>query len=248
VRSTPLFVTHVDIQPTYSVRSDVQFSDLGGVASSVDSIVAKYRAQLPPGATITVRGQVESMYSAFTRLGLGILAATLLVYALLVVNFQSWRDPFIIITALSGAMVGIVLGLFVTRTTFSIPSLMGAIMSIGVATANSILVVSFAKEQRDLGLSALESARAAGRVRLRPVLMTALAMIIGMLPLAIGHGVGSEQNAALGRAVIGGLCGATLATLFLVPLVYSVLTANAKRREPNLELEPGALLLQGESA
>ena len=248
VRSTPLFVTHVDIQPTFSVRSDIHFSDLGGVASSVDRIVAKYRAELPPGATITVRGQVESMHSAFARLGLGILAATLLVYALLVVNFQSWRDPFIIITALSGAMVGIVLGLFVTQTTFSIPSLMGAIMSIGVATANSILVVSFAREQRELGLSALEAARAAGRVRLRPVLMTALAMVIGMLPLAIGHGVGSEQNAALGRAVIGGLCGATLATLFVVPLVYSVLTANAKRRERDPDLEPDALVAQGGGA
>jgi multidrug efflux pump subunit AcrB len=248
VRSTPLFVTHVDIQPTFSVRSDVFFSDLGSVASSVDKIVTKYRAELPPGATITVRGQVESMYSAFARLGLGILAATLLVYSLLVVNFQSWRDPFIIITALSGAMVGIVLGLFVTQTTFSIPSLMGAIMSIGVATANSILVVSFAKEQRELGRSALDAAREAGRVRLRPVLMTALAMVIGMLPMAIGHGVGSEQNAALGRAVIGGLCGATLATLFLVPLVYSVLAANVKRRELDPDLEQSALLPQGEGA
>ena len=246
VRSTPLFVTHVDIQPTFSIRADVQLTDLGTVASSVDQIVAKYRAELPPGATITVRGQVESMYSAFARLGLGILAATLLVYSLLVVNFQSWRDPFIIITALSGAMVGIVLGLFVTQTTFSIPSLMGAIMSIGVATANSILVVSFAREQRDLGLSAIDAARAAGKVRLRPVVMTALAMVIGMFPMAIGHGVGSEQNAALGRAVIGGLCGATLATLFVVPLVYSILTANAKRREPDPDLEPGALLLQRE--
>jgi multidrug efflux pump subunit AcrB len=226
----------------------VQLSDLGRVASSVDRIVAKYRTELPPGSTINVRGQVESMYSAFARLGLGILAATLLVYALLVVNFQSWRDPFIIITALSGAMVGIVMGLFVTQTTFSIPSLMGAIMSVGVATANSILVVSFAKEQRELGLSAIDAARAAGRVRLRPVLMTALAMVVGMLPMAIGHGVGSEQNAALGRSVIGGLCGATLATLFIVPLIYQVLSANTKRRERDPDLEPHALQLQHEGA
>lgn len=248
VRSTPLFVTHVDIQPTFSVRADVQLSDLGSVARSVDAIVAKYKAELPPGSVIAVRGQVESMYSAFARLALGILAATLLVYALLVVNFQSWRDPFIIITALSGAMVGIILGLFVTQTTFSIPSLMGAIMSVGVATANSILVVSFAKEQREQGLSAIDAARAAGRVRLRPVLMTALAMVVGMLPMAIGHGVGSEQNAALGRAVIGGLCGATLATLFIVPLVYSVLAANEKQREKEPDLDLHSLQLQGEGA
>jgi multidrug efflux pump subunit AcrB len=248
VRSTPLFVTHVDIQPTFSVRADVQLSDLGSVARSVDAIVAKYKAELPPGSVIAVRGQVESMYSAFARLALGILAATLLVYALLVVNFQSWRDPFIIITALSGALVGIILGLFVTQTTFSIPSLMGAIMSVGVATANSILVVSFAKEQRELGMSAIDAARAAGRVRLRPVIMTALAMVVGMLPMAIGHGVGSEQNAALGRAVIGGLCGATLATLFIVPLVYSVLTAKDKLHQPEPDLDLQPLQLQGEGA
>ncbi|HSC87728.1 MAG TPA: efflux RND transporter permease subunit, partial [Polyangiaceae bacterium] len=248
LKRTPLFVTHTDIQPTFSVRADVQHADLGTVARELESIMARHREHLPPGSTIQLRGQVDSMYSAFTRLGIGIAAAALLVYCLMVVNFQSWLHPFIIVMALPGAMIGIVLSLFVTQTTFSIPSLMGAIMSVGVATANSILVVSFARERRDAGLSAFQAAREAGRVRLRPVLMTALAMVIGMFPLALGHGAGSEQNAALARAVIGGLCGATLATLFLVPLVYSRLTAREVRREPDPELERTHLRLQEQRA
>jgi multidrug efflux pump subunit AcrB len=163
------------------------------------------------------------MYSAFTRMGIGLIAAVLLVYFLMVVNFQSWSDPFIIITALPGAFCGIIWMLFVTGTSFSVPSLMGAIMSIGVATANSILMVSFANEQLYAGKSAVEAALDAGATRLRPVLMTAFAMVAGMLPMAIGMGEGGEQNAPLGRAVIGGLLVATLATLFFVPLVFSIL-------------------------
>jgi multidrug efflux pump subunit AcrB len=170
-----------------------------------------------------VRGQVDSMNPAFTRLGLGLVAAALLVYFLMVVNFQSWIDPFIIITALPGALVGIVWMLFVTQTTFNVPSLMGAVMSIGVATANSILVVTFANQRRHEGADAMTAALDAGRTRLRPVLMTALAMVIGMLPMSLGLGEGGEQNAPLGRAVIGGLVLATAATLFVVPVLYSLI-------------------------
>jgi multidrug efflux pump subunit AcrB len=170
-----------------------------------------------------MRGQVESMESAFVRLGLGLAFAAILVYLLMVVNFQSWLDPFIIITALPGAFVGIVWSLFLWRTTFSVPALMGAIMSIGVATANSILLVTFANEQRREGKSAFAAALEAGRTRMRPVLMTAAAMIIGMLPMSLGLGEGGEQNAPLGRAVIGGLVVATLTTLLFVPVVYSLL-------------------------
>ena len=173
-----------------------------------------------------MRGQVESMDSAFLRLGLGIVFAAILVYLLMVVNFQSWVDPFIIITALPGALVGIVWMLFVTQTTFSVPSLMGAIMSVGVATANSILLVTFANDRRKEGVSAVQSALEAGSTRLRPVIMTALAMIIGMLPMSLGLGEGGEQNAPLGRAVIGGLLMATGYTLFFVPVVYSILRRN----------------------
>ena len=172
------------------------------------------------------------MKEAFVSLGLGLLFAAILVYGLMVINFQSWLDPFIIITALPGAGVGIILSLYVTQTTFSIPSLMGAVMSVGVATANSILVVTFAREQRAHGTSAIEAALEAGRVRLRPVMMTALAMGIGMLPMSLGHGEGGEQNAALGRAVLGGLCGSTLATLLFVPVVYSKLAARNAREAP----------------
>jgi multidrug efflux pump subunit AcrB len=167
------------------------------------------------------------MSSAFARLGAGLVFAAVLVYLLMVVNFQSWTDPFVIITALPGALVGIVWMLFLTGTTFSVPSLMGAIMSVGVATANSILVVTFANDQRAHGLDALAAALSAGSTRLRPVLMTALAMIIGMVPMSLGLGEGGEQNAPLGRAVIGGLLVATFATLFFVPVVYSVLRKRA---------------------
>jgi len=214
---------HTNVQPTFDVYANVQGRDLGSVAREINQVLAEFRTKLGPGDTITMRGQVESMESAFLRLGLGIVFAAVLVYLLMVVNFQSWLDPFIIITALPGALVGIVWSLFLWQTTFSVPALMGAIMSIGVATANSILLVTFANEQRGEGKSAFESALEAGRTRMRPVLMTAAAMIIGMLPMSLGLGEGGEQNAPLGRAVIGGLFLATLTTLLFVPVVYSVL-------------------------
>lgn len=214
---------HVNVQPTYDVYANVQARDLGSVASDLHRLLDEYRAKLAPGNTITMRGQVESMESAFWRLGLGIVFAAVLVYLLMVVNFQSWLDPFIIITALPGALVGIVWSLWLWNTTFSVPALMGAIMSIGVATANSILLVTFANEQREEGKSAFDAALEAGRTRLRPVLMTAAAMIIGMLPMSLGLGEGGEQNAPLGRAVIGGLMLATATTLLFVPVVYSIL-------------------------
>lgn len=220
---TPEVANHTNVQPVVDVYANVQGRDLGSVASEINRILDEYRAKLAPGNTITMRGQVESMESAFVRLGLGLIFAAVLVYLLMVVNFQSWLDPFIIITALPGAFVGIVWALFLWNTTFSVPALMGAIMSIGVATANSILLVTFANEQRREGKSALEAALEAGRTRMRPVLMTAAAMILGMLPMSLGMGEGGEQNAPLGRAVIGGLIVATLTTLLFVPVVYSLL-------------------------
>ena len=222
-RSTLGVVSHYNVQPVFDVFAGVQDRDLGGVARDVDRVVERARKTLPKGSTIVVRGQVASMRTSFAGLAAGLVLAVVLVYLLMVVNFQSWLDPFIIITALPGAVVGIVWMLFATQTTLNVPSLMGAIMSIGVATANSILLVSFANERRAAGLTAAEAAIEAGFVRLRPVLMTALAMIIGMLPMALGLGEGGEQNAPLGRAVIGGLTIATVATLFFVPVVYSVL-------------------------
>lgn len=220
---TPEVANHTNVQPTFDVYANVQGRDLGSIAGEINRVLAEYRAKLTPGNTITIRGQVESMESAFLRLGLGLIFAAVLVYLLMVVNFQSWLDPFIIITALPGAFVGIVWSLFLWQTTFSVPALMGAIMSIGVATANSILLVTFANEQRTEGKSAFEAALEAGRTRMRPVLMTAAAMIIGMLPMSLGLGEGGEQNAPLGRAVIGGLFIATLTTLLFVPVVYSLL-------------------------
>jgi multidrug efflux pump subunit AcrB len=219
----PVVANHRNVQPVFDVYANVQNSDLGSVAGKIESIVQGFRKQLAPGSEIVVRGQVESMQEAFNRLGVGLAFAAILVYLLMVVNFQSWTDPFIIITALPGAFTGIVWILFVTQTTFSVPSLMGAIMSIGVATANSILLVTFASERMELGRTASQAAVDAGCTRLRPICMTALAMIIGMLPMALGFGEGGEQNAPLARAVIGGLAVATFATLFFVPLMFSVL-------------------------
>ena len=181
---------------------------------------------LPRGTSFYLRGQIETMQSSFFRLGLGMIFAVVLVYLLMTVNFQSWLDPFIILMALPGALSGILLMLFVTQTTINVPSLMGAIMSIGVATANSILLVNFANDVRSTGADSITAALEAGYTRLRPVIMTALAMIVGMLPMALGIGEGGEQNAPLGRAVIGGLLLATVATLFFVPVVYSVLRRN----------------------
>ncbi|MDQ3260611.1 MAG: efflux RND transporter permease subunit [Pseudomonadota bacterium] len=202
-----------------------QSAEKGEVKKDVNPICAN----LPPGIKIEVRGQVESMKTAFTNLGFGILFAAMLVYFIMVVNFQSWTDPFIIITALPGALCGIVWILFLTGTTFSVPSLMGTIMSVGVATANSILIVSFAKEQLTSGKTAMQAALAAGFTRLRPVLMTASAMIIGMVPMALGWGEGGEQNAPLGRAVIGGLIFATVSTLLFVPVIFSLIHGRRER-------------------
>ena len=220
-------VNHYNVQPTFDVYANTDRRDLGGVASDILNIVADARKHLPRGTTIDVRGQVQTMRSSFIRLGLGMIFAVMLVYLLMVVNFQSWLDPFIILMALPGALAGILWMLFVTQTTLNVPSLMGATMSIGVATANSILLVSFANDERGDGKNALEAALSAGFTRIRPVTMTALAMIIGMLPMALGFGEGGEQNAPLGRAVIGGLTVATFTTLFFVPIVYTFLRKRA---------------------
>jgi multidrug efflux pump subunit AcrB len=193
------------------------------VGAEVEKLMREEEPNLPRGTTFELRGQIETMQSSFFRLGLGMAFAVVLVYLLMTVNFQSWLDPFIIMTALPGAMAGILWMLFVTGTTLSVPALMGAIMCIGVATANSILMVTFANDERVSGISALEAMLAAGHARVRPVLMTATAMILGMLPMALGLGEGGEQNAPLGRAVIGGLLFATVTTLFVVPIIYSYL-------------------------
>jgi multidrug efflux pump subunit AcrB len=222
----PAIINHVNTELAFDVYANVQGRDLGGVATDVRKVIAEMMPKAKEqknNTRIELTGQAESMYNAFTRMGIGLLAAVLLVYLIMVINFQSWTDPFIIITALPAAFCGIVWMLFVTGTTFSVPSLMGAIMSVGVATANSILMVSFANAQLHAGSSAIDAALEAGSTRLRPVLMTALAMCAGMLPMASGLGEGGEQNAPLGRAVIGGLLLATLATLFFVPLVFSLL-------------------------
>src|SRR6266568_1446403 len=215
----------VAVQTVFDVFANVQGRDLGGVAGQVNKIVDQAKKDLPRGTFLNVRGQVESMNKSFAGIGAGILFAIVLVYFVMVVNFQSWTDPFIIIMALPGALCGIIWMLFITGTTLNVPSLMGAIMAIGVATANSILVVSFANDERcgDQPKNSLDAALSAGFTRLRPVMMTALAMIIGMLPFSFGLGEGGEQNAPLGRAVIGGLVFATFATLFFVPVVYSIL-------------------------
>jgi CzcA family heavy metal efflux pump len=220
---TPAVVNHYNVQPVFDVFASADRRDLGSVARAIDDIIALEQPTLPKGTQITMRGQVQSMRSSFTGLGLGIVFAILLVYIVLVVNFQSWLDPLIIIMALPGALAGIIWMLFVTHTTFTVPSLMGAIMAVGVATANSVLIITFANDQWRAGRSAAEAAIDAGYARLRPVCMTALAMIMGMLPMALGVGEGGEQNAPLGRAVIGGLLVATVFTLVVVPLIYSLL-------------------------
>jgi multidrug efflux pump subunit AcrB len=217
-------VTHYDVQRVIDIYATTDSRrDLGGLAAGVDKVMDEFRKQLPRGSYMVERGQVETMRSSFTGLELGILFAVLLVYLLMVVNFQSWLDPFIIITALPGALAGIVWMLFVTRTTINVPSLMGAIMCIGVATSNSILLVTFATGELREGRNPVAAALAAGFTRLRPVIMTALAMMIGMVPMALGMGEGGEQNAPLGRAVIGGLLIATVATVFFVPVTFSYL-------------------------
>ncbi len=215
-------VSHYNVAPVIDIFGSVQGRDLGGVSKDIFSIINTSQKELPRGSQIIVRGQIQTMGSSFSGLLTGLLFAIVLVYLLIVMNFQSWLDPFIILMALPAALSGIVWFLFMTSTTISVPALTGSIMCVGVATANSILVVSFAKEQLSEGLSAAEAALQTGYMRFRPVLMTALAMIIGMSPMALGLGEGGEQNAPLGRAVIGGLLFATVSTLFFVPVVFSI--------------------------
>jgi CzcA family heavy metal efflux pump len=222
-------VSHYDIQPLIDIYGSVQGRDLGGVARDINQIVQDSKKELPRGSQLIVRGQIQTMRSSYQGLLGGLVFSIVLVYLLIVVNFQSWLDPFIIISALPAALAGIVWFLFVTHTTLSVPALTGSIMCVGVATANSILVVSFAKEQLAEGKDAIAAALNSGFTRFRPVLMTALAMIIGMVPMAIGLGEGGEQNAPLGRAVIGGLLFATVATLFFVPVFFSVLHGRRER-------------------
>ena len=226
----PATVNHYDVQPVIDVYASTQDRDLGAVAAETDKVLKTFENRLPRGTHIVVRGQVATMRSSFVGLGMGLAGAILLVYLLIVINFQSWLDPFIIITALPGALAGICWFLLLTHTTLNVPSLTGAVMCMGVATANSILMVSFAREQMDEGVPAVKAAVAAGYTRIRPVLMTALAMIIGMVPMALGFGEGGEQNAPLGRAVIGGLLFATVATLFFVPSVFAIFHSRREAR------------------
>jgi multidrug efflux pump subunit AcrB len=223
-------VSHYNVQPVINIYGSVQGRDLGGVARDIDRVVDRSQGDLPRGSRTIVRGQVETMRSSFSGLLAGLVFSIVLVYLLIVVNFQSWLDPLIIISALPGGLAGILWILFTTRTTFSVPALIGSIMCVGVATANSILVVSFAKEQLEEGTTATRAALEAGFTRFRPVIMTALAMIIGMVPMAMGLGEGGEQNAPLGRAVIGGLLFATVATLFFVPTVFSIVHGGRDER------------------
>ncbi len=231
--SQPIY-SHYNVLPVIDVFGGIAGRDLGGVLKDLKPILAQAQKSLPRGSSLMVRGQAETMRSSFLGLNIGLVMAIALVYLLLVVNFQSWLDPFIILTALTGALAGVIWGLYLTNTTLSVPAMMGAIMCLGVATANSVLVVTFARDHLREGMVPLKAAWEAGAGRLRPVLMTALAMIIGMLPMALGLGEGGEQNAPLGRAVIGGLVLATVATLLFVPVVFSVL----HRRAPSMEEQP----------
>ncbi len=220
---TPAVVSHYDATPVIDIFADADRTDLGYISTEINKIVADTHKDLARGSKVTVRGQIKTMGDSFRGLLLGLAGAVILVYLLIVVNFQSWTDPFIIITALPAALAGIVWMLFLTHTPISVPALTGAIMCMGVATANSVLVISFARGRMDAGDDAFHAALQAGTTRFRPVLMTALAMIIGMVPMALGLGEGGEQNAPLGRAVIGGLIFATIATLFFVPSVFSLI-------------------------
>jgi multidrug efflux pump subunit AcrB len=234
-RVVPGVISHYNVQPVYDVlAASSTKSDLWSVANAVNRIVDEIRPSLPRGTYIMVRGQAATMQTSFGALSSGMVLAVVLVYLLMAVNFQSWLDPFIILTALPGAMAGVLWILFVTQTNISVPALMGAIMCIGVATSNSNLLITFANDQREEGMDARAAARSAGSTRLRPVLMTALAMILGMLPMSLGLGEGGEQNAPLGRVVIGGLLLATVATLFFVPVAYSAL----RHRKPMLDVDP----------
>ena len=230
----PAVVSHYNVQPVIDVYISTQGRDLGAVAKDTFKALKPFEDHLPRGTRILVRGQVETMRSSFIGLGIGLVMAIVLVYFLIVINFQSWLDPFIIITALPGALAGICWILLLTHTRLSVPSLTGAVMCMGVATANSILLISFARDRMRAGIPAMQSALEAGYTRIRPVLMTALAMIIGMLPMSLGLGEGGEQNAPLGRAVIGGLLFATVATLFFVPTIFAMIHTH---REKQAELK-----------
>jgi multidrug efflux pump subunit AcrB len=224
-------VSHYDIQPVLDIYANVDGTDLGTVTRKIEKLVAAHKKDLPRGTQVVLRGQSETMNKSYIGLLSGLAFSILLVYFLIVINFQSWLDPFLIISALPAAITGIVWFLFLTGTRLSVPALTGTIMCMGVATANSILVVSFAREQLEMLVGdARKAALNAGFVRFRPVLMTALAMIIGMVPMALGLGDGGEQNAPLGRAVIGGLLLATFATLFFVPTFFSALHGSLERR------------------
>jgi multidrug efflux pump subunit AcrB len=231
-------VSHYNILPVINIYGAASGRDLGGVMSDIYPIIDRYRAKLPRGSFIEVRGQVETMRTGYQGLGYGLFGALVLIYLLLVVNFQSWRDPFIILMALPGALAGVAWGLFLTRTPLSVPALMGAIMSLGVATANSVLMVSFAREEMQRGADGVTAMLSAGGTRLRAVVMTAIAMVVGMVPMSLGFGEGGEQNAPLARAVIGGLTIATLATLFFVPLIFTLVRRSAPAGE--LELDDAA--------
>jgi multidrug efflux pump subunit AcrB len=235
-------VSHFNVQPVIDIYGAVQGRDLGAISDDVDGILQQTRKDVPRGSYVVLRGQVHTMTNAYSQLYFGLAGAVVLIYLVIVVNFQSWIDPFIIITALPGALAGIVWMLFVTGTTLSVPALTGAIMCMGIATANSILLVSFAREGLERGLDSASAALEAGFSRFRPVLMTALAMIIGMLPMAFALGEGGEQNAPLGRAVIGGLLVATVATLFFVPTVFTVLHSRHRPRptDASQALQPEA--------
>ncbi|HTJ92103.1 MAG TPA: efflux RND transporter permease subunit, partial [Pararobbsia sp.] len=237
-------VSHYNVQPTLDIFASVQGRDLGSVSSDVAKLVDAAKAQLPPGSSIVVRGQVQAMHESFTGLASGLAFAIVLVYLLMVVNFQSWIDPLTIVSGLPGSLAGIAWMLFATHTTLSVPALTGTILCIGIATANSILVVSRARELLQTGETPLRAALEAGFSRFRPVIMTALAMLIGMLPMALGLGDGGEQNAPLGRAVIGGLMLGTVSTLLFVPVVFgTVHTWLAKRKastQPSAATQPSA--------
>jgi multidrug efflux pump subunit AcrB len=228
-------VNHYNIRRVVDVYANVQDRDLGGVSRQITKILNADATSLPRGTFVTLKGQVDTMRSSYTGLLGGLVFSIVLVYLLIVVNFQSWVDPFIIITALPAALAGIVLFLFLTRTTLSVPALMGAIMCMGVATANSILLISFATVRLDEHGNAIRAAIEAGTTRFRPVIMTALAMIIGMVPMALGLGDGGEQNAPLGRAVIGGLLCATVATLLFVPSVFALIHGSEKSERKRME-------------
>ena len=231
--NTEPVISHYDVQPVIDIYAATQGRDLGAVAGDVQGAIHALAKEQPKTVSVVIRGQFATMNTAFSGLGFGLLGAIVLIYLLIVVNFQSWTDPLVIISALPAALAGICWMLFLTGTTLSVPALTGAIMCMGIATANSILVISFARERLHILGDATKAALEAGFVRFRPVLMTALAMVIGMLPMSLGLGDGGEQNAPLGRAVIGGLMCATLATLFFVPTLFAIAHRNFGKHKPN---------------